>query len=163
MIRQYRAHHRRGGVNPLGVGVIATGSIYYLQDRGFFHDRFGGEGVCRNPWVVEGLPNGSCAVARRNRDTGRRSQGPPTTSGLFMHQGGPRRWRRRTLTLRLRLAPRIPDLYDGPWRPVIRMRSCRSRSGLAAPSAGPWQRPSGENGGSPMVEVATPPAPSRGR
>jgi len=28
-------------VNPLGIGVIATGSIYYLQDRGFFHDRFG--------------------------------------------------------------------------------------------------------------------------
>jgi hypothetical protein len=53
MIRQYRARRRRGGVNPLGVGVIATGSIYYLQDRGFFHDRFGGWLVCRNPWIVE--------------------------------------------------------------------------------------------------------------
>src|SRR5580698_5435911 len=71
MIRQYRAHRRRGGVNPLGVGVIATGSIYYLQDRGFFHDRFGGRAICRNPWIVEGFLNGTCAAARRNRDTGR--------------------------------------------------------------------------------------------
>ena len=71
MIRQYRTHRRRGGVNPLGVGVIATGSIYYLQDRGFFHDRFGGQAKCRNPWFVEGFLNGTCAAARRNRDTGR--------------------------------------------------------------------------------------------
>ena len=26
--------------------------IYYLQDRGFFHDRFGGRAICRNPWIV---------------------------------------------------------------------------------------------------------------
>ena len=71
MIRQYRAHRRRRGVNPLGVGVIATGSIYYLQDRGFFHDRFGSRAICRNPWIVEGFLNGTCAAARRNRDTGR--------------------------------------------------------------------------------------------
>ena len=42
MIRQYWGQRRRAGANPLGVGVVATGSIYYLQDRGFFHDRFGG-------------------------------------------------------------------------------------------------------------------------
>ena len=70
MIRQYRAHRRRGGVNPLGVGVIATGSIYYLQDRGFFHDRSGGQAICRNPWIVEGFLNGTCA-AWRNCDTRR--------------------------------------------------------------------------------------------
>jgi hypothetical protein len=46
MIRQYKAHRRRRGYNPLGVGVIAIGSIYYLQDRGFFHDRFGGRAIC---------------------------------------------------------------------------------------------------------------------
>ena len=31
MIRLYRGQRRRGGANPLGVGVIATGSIYYLR------------------------------------------------------------------------------------------------------------------------------------
>jgi hypothetical protein len=61
----------RGGVNPLGIGVIATGSVYYLQDRGFLHYRFGGQAICRNPWIVEGFLNGTCATARRNRDTGR--------------------------------------------------------------------------------------------
>ena len=71
MIRQYGGQRRRGGANPLGIGVIATGSIYYLQDRAFFHDRFGGRAVCRNLWIVEGFLNGTCAAARRNRDTGR--------------------------------------------------------------------------------------------
>jgi len=36
MIRQYGGQRRQGGANPLGVGVIATGSIYYLLDRGLF-------------------------------------------------------------------------------------------------------------------------------
>ncbi len=71
MIRQYKAHRSRGGYNPLGVGVIAIGSIYYLQDRGFFHDRFGGRAICRNPWIVEAFLNGTLAAARRNRETGR--------------------------------------------------------------------------------------------
>jgi hypothetical protein len=70
MIRQYKAHRRRGGYNPLGVGVIAVGSIYYLQDHGFFHDRFGGRTVRRNPWIVEAFLNGTFAAARRNRETG---------------------------------------------------------------------------------------------
>ena len=70
MIRQYRGQRRRGGANPLGVGVIATGSIYYLQERGFFDSRFGGQAVCRNPWIVEGFLNGTVGAGRRNRDTG---------------------------------------------------------------------------------------------
>ena len=51
--------------------MIATGSIYYLQDRGFFHDRFGGQAICPNPWIVAGFLNGTCSAARRNRDTSR--------------------------------------------------------------------------------------------
>jgi hypothetical protein len=70
MIRQYKAQRRRGGYNPLGVGVISVGSIYYLQDRGFFHDRFGGRAICRNPWIVEAFLNGTFHAARRNRETG---------------------------------------------------------------------------------------------
>jgi hypothetical protein len=50
--------------------VIAIGSVYYLQDRGFFHDRFGGRAICRNPWIVEAFLNGTFAAARRNRETG---------------------------------------------------------------------------------------------
>jgi len=70
MIRQYKAQRRRGGYNPLGVGVISVGSIYYLQDRDFFHDRFGGRAVCRNPWIVEAFLNGTFHAARRNQETG---------------------------------------------------------------------------------------------
>ncbi len=54
MIRQYGAQRSQGGDNPLRVGVIATGSIFYLQEDAFFRDRHGGTAVCRAPWVVEG-------------------------------------------------------------------------------------------------------------
>lgn len=70
MIRQYYAQRARGGDNPLRVGVIAVGSIYYIQDASFFRDRWGGRAVCRCPWQVEGFLNGTMAAARRNRDTG---------------------------------------------------------------------------------------------
>ena len=70
MIRQYGAQRCRGGVNPLRVGVIAVGSIYYVQDEGFFRDRYGDRAVCRIPYVVEAFLNGTCGAARRNRETG---------------------------------------------------------------------------------------------
>ncbi len=71
MIRQYYAQRARGGDNPLRVGTVAVGSIFYLQDDGFFRDRFGGAAVCRTPWQVLGFLNGTVGAARRNRDTGR--------------------------------------------------------------------------------------------
>ena len=70
MMRQYRAHRRMGGQNPLGIGVVAVGSIFYLQDPAFFDSRFGGMAVCRTPWRVEAFLNGMLHAARRNRDTG---------------------------------------------------------------------------------------------
>ena len=70
MIRQYYAQRRRGGPNPLGVGVIAIGSLYYLQDEGFFRDRSGGRAICRTPWIVEAFLNGTMAAATRNPKTG---------------------------------------------------------------------------------------------
>lgn len=70
MIRQYGVQRARGGDNPLRVGVIAVGSIYYIQSDGFFLDRWGGRAVCRCPWQVEGFLNGILKAARRNRDTG---------------------------------------------------------------------------------------------
>ncbi len=70
MIRQYYAQRARGGDNPLRVGTVAVGSIFYLQDEGFFRDRYGGTAVCRTPWQVLGFLNGTMGAARRNRDTG---------------------------------------------------------------------------------------------
>jgi hypothetical protein len=71
MLRQYHAGGRQGGGNSLGVGVIAVGSIYYLQSREFFHRFSGRRAVRRNPWIVEGFLNGVCAASRRNHRTGR--------------------------------------------------------------------------------------------
>ena len=70
MIHQYHAQRRRGGSNPLGIGVIAIGSLYYLQDEGFFRDRSGGQAICRTPWIVEAFLNGILAAAVRNPLTG---------------------------------------------------------------------------------------------
>ncbi len=70
MIRQYYARRARGGDNPLRVGTVAAGSIFYLQDAGFFRDRYGGTALCRTPWQVLGFLNGTMGAARRNRDTG---------------------------------------------------------------------------------------------
>jgi hypothetical protein len=70
MIRQYGAQRCQGGNNPLRVGVVAVGSIFYLQDEAFFRDRHGGTAVCRTTWIVEGFLNGTMGAARRNRDPG---------------------------------------------------------------------------------------------
>ena len=69
MNRQYYAARCMGGANPLRIGIIAAGSIYYLQDQEFF-SRFGGRATCRDPWIVEGFINGTIATARRNKDRG---------------------------------------------------------------------------------------------
>jgi hypothetical protein len=71
MIRQYYAQRSRGGDNPLRVGIIPTGAIFYLQAEGWWRDRFRGAPICRNPWIVEGFLNGVLCAARRNRDADR--------------------------------------------------------------------------------------------
>ena len=71
MIRQYFAQRSQGGTNPLRVGVVAAGSIVYLQDEGFFRDRHGGRAICRTPWIIESFLNGQCHAARRDPATGR--------------------------------------------------------------------------------------------
>lgn len=69
MMRQYKARRFQGGDNPLRVGTIAAGSIYYVQGAG---PRGAGDGpACRTPWIVEGFLNGALAAARRDRATGR--------------------------------------------------------------------------------------------
>ena len=71
MIRQYFAHRRRGGCNPLGVGVIPVGAIFYIQDEGWWRDRYRGAPICRDPWIVEAFLNGTLAAAHRDADSGR--------------------------------------------------------------------------------------------
>lgn len=70
MMRQYGAQRCMGGNNPLRVGVIPAGAIFYLQDDHWWRDRFRGAPVCRDPWIVEAFLNGTMGAARRNRDTG---------------------------------------------------------------------------------------------
>ena len=70
MMREYKAQRRRGGANPLGVGVIAVGSSYYVQDEGYFRDRCSPSLVCKDPWQVESFTNSVMHAARRNCDTG---------------------------------------------------------------------------------------------
>ena len=71
MIRQYFAQRCQSGTNPLRVGVVAVGSIFYLQDEGFFRDHHGGRAVCRDPWIVESFLNGQYHAARRDPVTSR--------------------------------------------------------------------------------------------
>lgn len=70
MLRQYYAQRARGGHNPLRVGVIPVGAIFYLQNESWWRDRYRGHAVCRDPWIVEGFLNGTMGASRRNRDTG---------------------------------------------------------------------------------------------
>jgi hypothetical protein len=70
MIRQYYAHRCQGGANPLRVGVVPAGAIFYIQEDFWWRDRFRGRPTCREPWIVESFLNGEIAAARRDPDAG---------------------------------------------------------------------------------------------
>lgn len=71
MLRQYFAQRCRGGSNPLRVGVIAIGSIYYLQDDAYLRQPGIAAPDLRTPWIVEAFLNGVMHAARFDRETGR--------------------------------------------------------------------------------------------
>lgn len=72
MLRQYHASgRRRGGPNPLGLGVIDAGDILYLQDERWLCDRYRGQPEQRAPWIVEGFLNGVLGAAARNPESGK--------------------------------------------------------------------------------------------
>lgn len=71
MMRQYYAQRRQGGDNPKGVGVIAVGSIYYLQSDSYWRDRFRGKPVSRDPWIVLAFLNDVVAASRRSVAAGK--------------------------------------------------------------------------------------------
>lgn len=70
MMRQYFTSPFQGGDNPLRVGTIAVGSIYYLQSDAWWRDRFRGKPQTREPWMVEAFLNGVMGAARRDPATG---------------------------------------------------------------------------------------------
>ena len=138
MMRQYGAHRRMGGHNPLGVGVIAVGSIFYLQDRAFFSNRFGGQAVCKTPWQVQGFLNGVLHAARRNRDTGlwedRYRSGRSDLAVIRSLRDG----QQRTVAVRLLLLHEEQGLTKGyaayPTLPDLRLHRCRPRQPGPAPA-----------------------------
>ena len=71
MIRQYGAQRCIGGNNPRRVGTIPAGAIFHLQDDDWWRDRFRGQPVLREPWMVESFLNGIVGAGRRNAETGR--------------------------------------------------------------------------------------------
>jgi hypothetical protein len=70
MIRQYYAQRCQGGDNPLRVGVVSIGSIYYIQSDRWWRDRYRGRPDRKNPWIVEGFFNGVMTAAVRDPLTG---------------------------------------------------------------------------------------------
>jgi hypothetical protein len=69
MLRQYFAQRCRGGDNPLRVGTIAIGAIYYIQPDHWWRERFRGAATCRDPWIVEAFFNGTVEAAFRDPET----------------------------------------------------------------------------------------------
>jgi len=125
-----------GGPNPLRVGVIAVGSIYYLQDRTYFDSRFRSQAICRTPWQVQAFLNGVLHAARRNRDTGlwedRYRSGRSELAVVRSLRDG----RQRTVAVRLLLLHDELGLTKGitayPTLPDLQFYRCRPR--LAAPA-----------------------------
>lgn len=69
MLRQYFAQRCRGGNNPLRIGTIAIGAIYYVQPDPWWRQRFWAEPTRREPWIVEAFFNGTVEAVRRDPQT----------------------------------------------------------------------------------------------
>ena len=159
MIRQYHAQRRRGGPNPLGVGVIPVGAIFYLQNDGWWRDRYRGTPVCRNPWMVEAFLNGTIGAARRNRDTGLWEDIYAAGRSDMALVRSLRDGSRRQVAVRLLILheehglsvepcpyPDLPDLrlwrLSDHGRPPVSMAALPSRSDDSCPSGSPLPCPS---------------------
>ncbi len=131
MMRQYRAHRRMGGHNPLGVGVVAVGSIFYLQDRAYFDSRFGGTAICRTPWQVQAFLNGMLHAARRDCGTGLWEDKHVSGRSDLAVVRSLRDGRQRTVAVRLLLLHDDWGLTKGtsayPTLPDMRLYRCRPR------------------------------------
>ena len=137
MMRQYRTQRRRGGANPLGVGVVAVGTIYYLQDAGWFSDRYPGPPVCRVPWQVEAFTNGLMCATRRNPDTRRWEDTYRSGRSDMAVVRSLRDGRRRIVAVRLLVLHDDLGLAKGiagyPTLPDMRLYRCRPRTSQPSP------------------------------
>jgi len=132
MMRHYGTQRRMGGHgDPLGVGVTAVGSIYYLQDRAYFDSRFGGQAICKAPWQVQAFLNGMLHAARRNHDTGRWEDRFRSGRSDMAVVRSLRDGRQRTVAVRLLLLHDEWGLTKGttayPTLPDLRFYRCRPR------------------------------------
>ncbi len=132
MTRLYGAQRRRGGANPLGVGVIAAGSLYYLQNASWFSDRYPGPPVCRDPWRIEAFENGLLHAAQRDPNTGHwRSSYWSGRSDMAVVRSL-RDGRQRSVSVRLLILHDDLGLNKGttayPTLPDLRFYRCRSRT-----------------------------------
>lgn len=139
-MRQYGAQRRRGGANPLGVGVVAVGSSYYVQDEGHFRDRCPPAPICREPWQVEAFTNGLMHAARRNRDTGQWEDAYRSGRSDMAVVRSLRDGRRRTLAVRLLVLHDDLGLAQGiaayPTLPDLRFYRRRVRQPEPMPALG---------------------------
>jgi len=137
MMRQFGVPRCMGGPNPLRVGIIAVGSSYYIQDNGYFRDRYSPLPICRNPWQVEGFSNGLLHAARRNRDTGRWEDTCRSGRSEMAVVRSLRDGRRRTVAVRLLVLHDDLGLTKGvtayPALPDLRFYRCRPRKPTPAP------------------------------
>jgi len=132
MLRQYGANRCRGGNNPLRVGVVAVGSVFYLQDETFFRDRYGGRAVCRNPWQLTAFLNGVIHAARRDPDTGCWRDSVWSGRSDMAVVRSLRDGRCRTIAVRILVLHDDLGLTKGttayPTLPDLRFYRCRSRT-----------------------------------
>lgn len=141
MIRQYYAQRCRGGHNPLRVGVIPTGAIFYIQDDGWWRDRYRGRPVCRQPWIVEAFLNGTLGAGRRNAETGLWESVFVAGRSDMAVVRSLRTGRRREIAVRLlvlhedmglrRDEATYPDLPQEQYHPRLRSVSSRDGAGFA--------------------------------
>ena len=143
MIRQYHAQRSRGGDNPLRVGVIPTGTIFYLQDEGWWRDRFRGAPSCRKPWIVEGFLNGLLCAARRNRDTGKWKDAYMASRSDMAIVRSLRDGRRRHVAVRILVLHEDEGLRRDPatYPDLPRLRTERPSTGRVIPLAKLRRRP----------------------
>jgi len=132
MLRHYGAQRCRGGNNPLRVGVVAVGSLFYLQDDGFFRDRYGGRAVCRNPVQLLAFENGLLHAARRDPDTGCWRDSVWSGRSDIAVVRSLRDGRCRTVAVRILVLHDDLGLTKGttayPTLPDLRFYRCRSRT-----------------------------------
>lgn len=138
MLRQYYAQRQRGGSNPLGVGVIGVGAIYYLQALDLSRPPSGRSASYRTPWVLECFLNGIMAASRRNRETGHWENAYVARRSDMAVVRSLRDGRRETVSVRLLILHedlglwRAPNPY--PTVPDLRHYRRRSRATRPAPT-----------------------------